>query len=87
MFTRIWSAWFGWMLFLGVLLPSCRSNGGETSQEVAASSPAAPLATQPLKVGVLAPFSGPFASLGAQVEGGIKAYKYWFAIRPVWPRT
>ncbi len=75
MFTRIWSAWLGGVLvLLGVLLPSCKSNGGETSQTVAASSPAAPLAPQPLKVGVLAPLSGPFAGLGAQVEAGIKAY-------------
>src|ERR1700754_2298884 len=31
-------------------------------------------AQEPLKVGVVAPFSGPFADYGRQFEGGIKAY-------------
>jgi hypothetical protein len=31
-------------------------------------------AQEPLKVGVIAPFSGPFADYGRQFEGGIKAY-------------
>jgi len=35
----------------------------------------APLfAQEPLKVGVIAPFSGPFADYGRQFEGGIKAF-------------
>jgi len=36
---------------------------------------AAPLfAQEPLKIGVIAPFSGPFADYGRQFEGGIKAF-------------
>jgi branched-chain amino acid transport system substrate-binding protein len=42
---------------------------------LAALALATPLfAQQPVKVGVIAPFSGPFADYGRQFEGGIKAY-------------
>ncbi|QJR11437.1 hypothetical protein DSM104443_02513 [Usitatibacter rugosus] len=41
----------------------------------AAMLAAAPLfAQEPLKIGVIAPFSGPFADYGRQFEGGIKAF-------------
>ncbi|HJV82103.1 ABC transporter substrate-binding protein, partial [Noviherbaspirillum sp.] len=32
------------------------------------------LAEETIKVGLIAPFSGPFADYGKQMEGGIKAY-------------
>jgi branched-chain amino acid transport system substrate-binding protein len=35
---------------------------------------AASFAEEPLKIGLIAPFSGPFADYGKQIEGGIKAY-------------
>jgi branched-chain amino acid transport system substrate-binding protein len=33
------------------------------------------LADEPIKIGLIAPFSGPFADYGKQMEGGIKAYQ------------
>jgi branched-chain amino acid transport system substrate-binding protein len=61
---------------LALLLAGCKSNGAPQQAEVGkppvAGGPVEPAA--PIKIGVLAPFSGPFAVLGAQIEGGIKAY-------------
>jgi branched-chain amino acid transport system substrate-binding protein len=61
------------LLVLGAVLSSCRSNDAAKAEaEPASGSPAA--VSDAIKVGLLAPSSGPFASLGAQIEGGVKAY-------------
>src|SRR5688572_4971433 len=77
MFARITSSWpFGMFVLLGVILSSCRSKEAPTRDNAAPSGAVEVAQATPevLRVGVLAPFSGPFASLGAQIEGGIKAY-------------
>jgi branched-chain amino acid transport system substrate-binding protein len=77
MIAKFGSSWLGvWLLVLGAVLSSCRSSdAAKTEAEPASGSPGAPAATSDaIKVGLLAPFSGPFASLGAQIEGGVKAY-------------
>ncbi len=74
MFTKSGPSWL-MFLVLSLLLVACKS-GTEKQQkplEVGAALGTAPAAA-PIKIGLLAPFSGPFASLGAQMEGGIKAY-------------
>ena len=76
MLTRSGASWLSsWWCVLIVLCASCRSK--EPEQTTAAASPAAApaeAAADPIKVGLLAPYSGPFASLGVQIESGIKAY-------------
>jgi branched-chain amino acid transport system substrate-binding protein len=76
MLTRSGAAWLSsWWCVLMLLCASCRSK--EAEQTTAAASPATPpteAAAGPIKVGLLAPYSGPFASLGVQIESGIKAY-------------
>lgn len=77
MFARITSWWLLRMFVLsGVILCSCRAKEAPTRESPAPNGAAEVAQATPgaLKVGVLAPFSGPFASLGAQIEGGIKAY-------------
>jgi branched-chain amino acid transport system substrate-binding protein len=75
-------AWLG--LVLGVCVSACQSkeklpesNGAAPSTPSASSSGPAgarPGDPRPIKIGVLAPFSGPFAGSGKQIEGGIRAY-------------
>lgn len=61
------------VLTLGALLSSCRS--GDSGKAGAEPAPAAAEgAGDAIKIGLLVPYSGPFASLGAQMEGGVKAY-------------
>jgi branched-chain amino acid transport system substrate-binding protein len=75
--VKVGSSWLSELLIvLSVLLAACKSGSPESGQNQASASGAAaePLADAPIKIGLLAPFSGPFASLGAQMEGGIKAY-------------
>jgi branched-chain amino acid transport system substrate-binding protein len=77
MIAKFGSSWLSvWMLVLGAVLGSCRSSDAvKTEAEPASASPGVPEATSDvIKIGLLAPFSGPFASLGAQMEGGIKAW-------------
>jgi branched-chain amino acid transport system substrate-binding protein len=75
MFSKDWS-WFGGIfVLLGMLLPACKQAGeSQTNTASAGAGTAAEHGQAPVKVGLLAPFSGPFASLGAQIEGGVKAY-------------
>lgn len=77
MIAKFGSSWLGvWLLLFGVVLSSCRSSdAAKTEAKPAAGSTSAPTATaDAIKIGLLAPFSGSFASLGAQIEGGVKAY-------------
>jgi branched-chain amino acid transport system substrate-binding protein len=77
MFTKFALSWLSHScIALGLLLAGCKSNGAPPREE-ADKGPAATAPTEvtpSIKIGVLAPFSGPFAGLGAQIEGGIKAY-------------
>lgn len=62
------------LIFAG-LLAACESKQTKPSVEAAASTPApAPGASGPIKIGLLAPFSGLFAGSGKQMEGGVRAY-------------
>jgi len=77
MFSRFGSSWFsGLCIVLSVVLAACKSGSseGERAQPAASSAALAPAAQAPIKIGLLAPYSGPFASLGAQLEGGIRAW-------------
>jgi len=77
MIAKFGSSWLSvWLLLLGAVLSSCRSSdAGKTEAEPASGPSSAPAATSDaIKVGLIVPFSGPFASLGAQIEGGVKAY-------------
>src|SRR6187455_1177647 len=62
----------GLMVSASLLLAACKSTDG-APRATGAGAPAATSA-EPIKIGLLAPFSGPFASLGAQIEGGARAY-------------
>ncbi len=60
-------------LLLAGLLAACESRQTKPVTETGSSlAPAA--AAGPIKIGLLAPFSGPFAGSGKQVEGGARAY-------------
>jgi branched-chain amino acid transport system substrate-binding protein len=60
------------LALLGGLLAACKS---DEAIPAAGSAPAAKgEAPAAIKVGLLAPFSGPFASLGSEIEGGARAY-------------
>jgi branched-chain amino acid transport system substrate-binding protein len=74
--AKIGASWLSsWLLVLGAVLFSCRSNDTAKPEPTPGSaSPANEAASNVLKIGLLAPFSGPFASLGTQIEGGVKAY-------------
>jgi len=72
---RLCGSWWGACLLFGSLLLGCRAKSTEAEPSAAASSKALPSAgPRSIKIGVLAPFSGPFAGAGKQVEGGIRAY-------------
>lgn len=70
MMANIAASW----LVLMVLLSSCRAGNGDAGGAPAAAAAGAPGEASVIKIGLLAPFSGPFASLGAQMEGGVRAY-------------
>jgi len=62
------------LLFAG-LLGACESKKAEPAAGAAPSSePAAAAVVAPIKIGLIAPFSGPFAGAGKQIEGGVRAY-------------
>jgi branched-chain amino acid transport system substrate-binding protein len=63
----------GLLISATLVVGACKSERG--SSDVSPASSSAPAAqTAPIKVGLLAPFSGPFASLGVQIESGARAY-------------
>jgi branched-chain amino acid transport system substrate-binding protein len=67
------SVWLSEWLIAALVLCACKSE--ETAKPAAvAGSSATANAPAPIKVGLLAPLSGPFASLGVQLESGVKAY-------------
>jgi branched-chain amino acid transport system substrate-binding protein len=73
LFAKVGSSLFCELLIVvSVLLAACKSSSPEAGREQPASA-AAPVGA-PIKIGLIVPFSGPFASLGAQMEGGIKAW-------------
>lgn len=75
MFIRFGSSWLSELVFvLTVLLAACKSGREEPRAEPLVSSSAPAAAGAPVKIGLLVPLSGPFASLGAQMEGGIEAW-------------
>lgn len=61
-------------LVLAVVLSSCRSSDDVKAAPAPGAAAPASEALAPIKIGLLAPFSGQFAGLGAQIEGGVKAY-------------
>ncbi|MEY2930786.1 MAG: hypothetical protein RL033_1535 [Pseudomonadota bacterium] len=67
------------LLFAG-LLGACEAKQTKPAAEAApGSAPAAAVgasaaAVGPIKIGLLAPYSGPFAGSGKQIEGGVRAY-------------
>ena len=63
----------GLLMSASVLLGACKSEG-DPSRSSPASSAAPAADAAPIKVGLLAPYSGPFASLGVQLESGARAY-------------
>jgi branched-chain amino acid transport system substrate-binding protein len=77
MLAKFGSTWLtGLIVVLSVAISSCRSSDdGKATRELASGSAApASEASAPIKIGLLAPFSGQFAGLGGQIEGGVKAY-------------
>src|SRR5688572_20724751 len=68
-------AWLPWAgLLLAGLLAACESKQTKPATEAAARPAPAAAASGPIKIGLLAPFSGLFAGSGKQMEGGVKAY-------------
>lgn len=63
----------GLMVSSSMLLGACKSESGSAAG-TAPGAAAASSASAPIKVGLLAPYSGPFASLGVQLEAGARAY-------------
>ncbi|MEY4546656.1 MAG: hypothetical protein RL685_2851 [Pseudomonadota bacterium] len=67
------------LLFAG-LLGACEAKQTKPAAEAApGSAPAGAIgasaaAVGPIKIGLLAPYSGPFAGSGKQIEGGVRAY-------------
>ena len=83
---QVTSSWFAALLLvMGGWAAACRSTpdrdataqgsaasvgaDGDDRVQVAANAP-----PRAIKIGLLAPFSGPFASSGAEIEGGVRAY-------------
>lgn len=55
--------------------PACKKTSDQASPTGSAAGAAASAApTGPIKIGLIAAFSGPFADIGKQLQGGIKAY-------------
>jgi branched-chain amino acid transport system substrate-binding protein len=67
------SSRLGRSLALGVLLAACESRKVESAPG-APVPPATAAEAGPIKIGLIAPFSGPFAGMGKQVESGARAY-------------
>lgn len=63
----------GLSISVSLLLGACKSESGSSQSSPASSAPPGAHAA-PIKVGLLAPYSGPFASLGVQLESGARAY-------------
>jgi branched-chain amino acid transport system substrate-binding protein len=67
------------LLFAG-LLGACEAKQTKPAAEAApgsasaAAAGASAAAVGPIKIGLLAPYSGPFAGSGKQIEGGVRAY-------------
>jgi len=67
-----WWSWLGLWLLFGGLLSACEAKKADSS---AGATPApAAAAAGPIKIGLIAPFSGPFAGAGKQIEAGVRAY-------------
>ena len=64
----------GLCLALGVLLGACESKKPESAPGAALQPAPAAAEAGPIKIGLIAPFSGAFAGMGKQVEGGVRAY-------------
>jgi branched-chain amino acid transport system substrate-binding protein len=78
MMPKFGSVWLTELfLMLAVALTSCRSSDDTKARSEPAtgtSEKAASADAAPIKIGLIAPFSGQFAGLGAQVETGAKAW-------------
>jgi branched-chain amino acid transport system substrate-binding protein len=73
-FTKVESWWLASVLALVGMLASCKTAPSASDEKSPPSAAATPEGPRVIKVGLLAPFSGPFASSGAEIEGGIKTY-------------
>lgn len=76
-FNTYASAWLmAGLALVSVMMSSCK--GGETEARATAAAAGAGTATtaapRPIRIGLLAPFSGPFQSAGAQIKAGIDTY-------------
>jgi branched-chain amino acid transport system substrate-binding protein len=77
MLAKSRSMWVELFLVLAITLWSCRSSDDQKPESQPPSGAAEKAATpesSAIKIGLIAPFSGQFAGLGAQIEGGVKAY-------------
>src|SRR4051812_47114803 len=70
--SRLCPSWLWMGLLLGGLLGACQSKKADPTAGTAAAPVAALMG--PIKIGLIAPFSGPFAGAGKQIEGGVRAY-------------
>jgi branched-chain amino acid transport system substrate-binding protein len=75
MLTKFTAPWLSEILIVvSMLLAACKSGEGGAGESPPSSSSAPAPAATAIKIGLIAPFSGPFASLGAQMEGGMRAW-------------
>lgn len=72
MFGKVSSSWFAWALVV-LCAASCKSKDAPGSEAASAAAPANE-AKGSIRIGVLAPLSGPFAATGSQIDAGIKAW-------------
>jgi len=62
------------VLIVALVGAACSKKTGDQAQPGAGSAPAAAASAAPIKIGLIASFSGPFADVGKQIQGGIKAF-------------
>lgn len=74
MFGKVSSSWLAWVLaVLCSVAWACKSKDAPSGEASPAAAPASE-AKAVIRIGVLAPLSGPFAATGSQIDAGIKAW-------------
>jgi branched-chain amino acid transport system substrate-binding protein len=61
-------------LFGAAALPGCDKKPADKPADKTADKPGGETGSSTIKIGLIASFSGPFADMGKQMQGGVKAY-------------